>query len=317
MAAVSDDERGQLIIVGGLALAVTLVAVALVLNAAIYTENLASRDDVDRIDDANAVRNDVRAGLVGAVEHVNDSQSFDEQTDDVNASMREFENESSYYAAQDGASLSVGDVSYEEGWRLARDNEGQFVSPDAGQTTYPLVDDGTVREHSMNVSKDSLRKQGGITDAISGLTGDNVFNATYTNTSSGVERSVFVYNESNEVTVEVYDSAGNRIGSVCNVSDTASHATINVTDGTVGGNSCAALDFYDDLGATYDLEYGGTDNADGTYEVTANVTGGTAHGSHAPVSSATILAAEATITYRSPELYYETTIRYEPGGPIA
>lgn len=317
MAAVSDDERGQLIVVGGLALAVTLVAVALVLNAAIYTENLASRDDADRIDDANAVRNDVRAGLVGAVEHVNDSQSFDEQTDDVNASMTEIENESSYYAAQDGASLSVGDVSYEEGWRLARDSEGQFVSPDAGQTTYPLVDDGTVREHSMNVSKDSLREQGGITDAISGLTGDNVFNVTYTNSSSGAERSVFVYNESNEVTVEVYDENDDRVGSVCNASAGNGYATVNVSDGTVGGNSCAALEFYDDLGSTYNLEHGGANNADGTYEVTANVTGGTAYTQHAPDRSATILAAEATITYRSPELYYQTTIRYEPGGPIA
>lgn len=318
MAAVSDGERGQLILVGGLALAVTLVAVALVLNAAIYTENLASRDDADRIDDANAVRNDVRAGLVGAVEHVNDSESFGEQTDDVNASMDEIENESGYYAAQDGGSLSVGNVSYEEGWRLARDSEGEFVSPNNNETTYPLVDNGTVREHSMNVSKDSLDEQGEITDAISNLTGDdNVFNATYTNSSSGVERSVFVYNESDEVTVEVYNESDDRVGSVCRASAGNGYATVNVSDGTVGGSSCAALDFYDDLGATYDLEYGGTNNADGTYEVTANVTGGTAYTQHAPDSSATILAAEATITYRSPELYYRTTIRYEPGGPIA
>ena len=317
MAAVSDRDRGQLIIVGGLALAVTLVAVALVLNAAIYTENLASRDDADRIDDANAARNDVRAGLVGAVEHADDSQSFADQTDDVNASMDEIENESGYYAAQGGASLSVGNVSYEEGRRLARDSEGQFVSPDAGQTTYPLVDDGTVHEHSMNVSKDSLRERGEITDPISDLTGDDVFNATYSNASSGVERSVFVYNESNEVTVEVYDENGDRIGSVCNASATDGHAAVDVTEGTVAGDSCAALESFDPLGSTHDLEYGGTANADGTYEVTANVTGGTAHDQHAPDSSATILAAETTITYRSPELYYETTIRYEPGDAIA
>jgi len=310
-------ERGQLILVGGLALAVMLVAIALVLNAAIYTENLASRNDADRIDGANAVRNDVRAGLVGAVERVDDSESFVEQTDDANASMDEIENETGYYAAQDGASLSIGNVSYDEGWRLARDDEGSFVSPNDSETSYSLADDATVREHSMNVSKDSLREQGEITDPISDLAGDDVFNATYNDTSSGVERSVFVYNESNEVTVEVYNESDVRIGSVCNASATGGYATVNVSGGTVGGDSCAALEFYDDLGSTYDLEYGGTGNADGTYEVTANVTGGTAYDQHAPASSATILAAETTITYRSPELYYRTTIRYDPGDPIA
>jgi hypothetical protein len=310
-------ERGQLILVGGLALAVMLVAIALVLNAAIYTENLASRNDADRIDGANAVRNDVRAGLVGAVEHVNESQSFGDQTDDANASMTEIENETGYYAAQDGASLSIGNASYEEGRRLARDSEGQFVSSDAGQTTYPLVDDGTVHEHSMNVSKDSLRERGEITDAMGDLTGDDVFNATYSNASSGVERSVFVYNESDQVTVEVYDENGDRIGSVCNASATDGHAAVDVTEGTVAGDSCAALGSFDALGSTYDLEYGGTGNANGTYEVTVNVTGGTAYDQHAPASSATILAAETTIIYRSPELYYRTTIRYDPGDPIA
>lgn len=316
MAAVSDDERGQLIVVGGLALAVTLVAVALVLNAAIYTENLASRDDADRIDDANAVRNDVRAGLVGAVETAQDSNpdSFVDQTDDADASIAEIEAEGGYYAAQDGASLSVGGVSYEEGRRLARDTEGGFESPNLGEETYTLAESVRVRNHTMNVSKSSLRQE----DDITGLIDSAVFNVTYDDGTD--RRSVFVYeNSSGDVSVEVQDASGTRIGSICSTPANDGYATLDITAGTLGGERCAALDFFGDLGSVYDLVYTDTHRASGTYSVIVDVSGGAAvvNDQHAPDYSHAVYAAEATITYRSPELYYETTIRYAPGDPHA
>lgn len=305
-------ERGQLILVGGLALAVMLVAIALVLNAAIYTENLASRNDADRIDGANAVRNDVRAGLVGSVERVDESQSFAEQTDDVNASMDEIENETGYYAAQNGASLSIGNVSYDEGRRLARDEEGGFESPNQSEETYTLAEEVQVRNHTMNVSKSSLRDESSLTDLID----DTVFNVTYDDGTD--RRSVFIYkNTSGDVSVEVQDESGNQIDSVCSTPADDGYVTVDVTAGTVGGEECAALDFFDDIGDGYDLVYTDAHKANGTYSVVVDVSTGTTNGEHAPVVSDTILAAEATITYRSPELYYETTIRYDSGGPIA
>ena len=41
----TEDDRGQLVLVAGLALAVVLLALVLLANTAIYTENLATRED--------------------------------------------------------------------------------------------------------------------------------------------------------------------------------------------------------------------------------------------------------------------------------
>ena len=42
-----EDSRGQIILVAALAIAVTFVALALIVNTVIFTENLATRETVD------------------------------------------------------------------------------------------------------------------------------------------------------------------------------------------------------------------------------------------------------------------------------
>ncbi|MEF8915569.1 MAG: hypothetical protein V5A17_13145, partial [Natronomonas sp.] len=44
------DERGQLLIITALALAIILVGLALVRNSAIYTENLSTRQRTDSVE---------------------------------------------------------------------------------------------------------------------------------------------------------------------------------------------------------------------------------------------------------------------------
>lgn len=66
-----DRERGQLVLLSGLLLATSLVALVLILNSAIYTENLATRNDGVPATDAIEYRENARQGAAGAIEHVN------------------------------------------------------------------------------------------------------------------------------------------------------------------------------------------------------------------------------------------------------
>ena len=64
-------SRGQLILLGGLTLAVLLVALAVILNAAIYSENLASRGDAIGADDALGFKDETETAVSGLIGKVN------------------------------------------------------------------------------------------------------------------------------------------------------------------------------------------------------------------------------------------------------
>ena len=64
-------DRGQLLLITALAIAVILVTVALLLNAAIYTENVATRDTTADGAAAIEVRGDIVQSIGGIIEAEN------------------------------------------------------------------------------------------------------------------------------------------------------------------------------------------------------------------------------------------------------
>lgn len=77
-------NRGQLILITGLVIAITMVAMVLILNSAIYTENVATRGVDSGGDDAIDFRNTVIEGSEEIIEHENESDqvdAIDEYTD--------------------------------------------------------------------------------------------------------------------------------------------------------------------------------------------------------------------------------------------
>ena len=76
----STRDRGQMILVGAFALSMTFVALALLLNSAVYTENLASRSIDAGASEAIEFREEARAATVGILEYLaNDgSGTFEE-----------------------------------------------------------------------------------------------------------------------------------------------------------------------------------------------------------------------------------------------
>jgi hypothetical protein len=80
VAAIGDrsHDRGQLILLGGLTLAVLLVGLAVILNAAIYSENLASRGDAIGADDALVFRDETETAVSGLIAGVNADSTLGE-----------------------------------------------------------------------------------------------------------------------------------------------------------------------------------------------------------------------------------------------
>ena len=71
MANLRDDDRGQIILVAAFAIAVIFVSLALIVNSAIFTENLASRGETAGSDGALSMRAMVETNVGDSMEAIN------------------------------------------------------------------------------------------------------------------------------------------------------------------------------------------------------------------------------------------------------
>lgn len=71
-----DRSRGQLILIGGLALALVIVGLALIVNSAIYIENLASRQDTVN-NDVTKYRTNVLNVVSESIEYIKIRRLYD------------------------------------------------------------------------------------------------------------------------------------------------------------------------------------------------------------------------------------------------
>jgi len=120
VAHLSGEDRGQILLVAAFALAVIFVAMALIVNSAIFTENLASRGETSGSDGALSMRADVATSVGAGVEAANrnDNGSVGELTDAVSASVRNISRQTGRQSARSGRVVDVSYQSATEGARI-------------------------------------------------------------------------------------------------------------------------------------------------------------------------------------------------------
>ena len=137
MAHLSGDRRGQLLLVTGLVLALVFIGLALVINSAIFTENLASRGEIAGSDGALSARAAVETNAEKAIEranYYNKSDSESETVDTFNRSLRNVSTQSEYVAATSGTLLNATYVGHRFGTRV----NGTI---DRSEDNYTIVED--------------------------------------------------------------------------------------------------------------------------------------------------------------------------------
>jgi hypothetical protein len=290
LAAAEDADRAQLLLVGALSLAIALVAVALVLNSAIYTHNLASRQDAPS-DDVVTFTRDVRASAGGYLDTANRNEGANGYAavgNDYTGGLDAVAGTVDDRAAVDVAATRVGHVanSRVRGVRVV-DADGGTFQPRTASSEFPTdtwVVAHAVRVRSFRVDVQppdlSLFEQLGLGDAEDALqdpTSDDVFVVEFTDDvaspSAGETWRVALYEDtSGDPTVGVLE-LGSGITRTCSVdaSSVADPLTLDLTGARFGGQACAPLSFVDDLPDTYSVKYYESDEVEGSYELFADL----------------------------------------------
>ncbi|WP_255150301.1 hypothetical protein [Halorarius halobius] len=343
MADVSRD-RAQLLIVGGLALAVTLVALAIILNSAIYTGNLATREsnhDTRAVVEHEAT---VNQSLGRAIRFSNTEnpaapeKNFSEEVVVINDRLRE--------QTRNGVITHVSASVTDKGTRMAQldDTRGFSAGGGTGETDWTLVDDlESTRTYRMRLDKTTLFDADSLFDTRSTIT-STAFTVVVTD-SGGDTWEVYIYQSS--VTGNAYlmtnDPDDSFLGAdtLLTVLDGSCAAAgpevvVDFKTGTFGpapdvrfphgvapmattpNTRCSELSWYDPS-ESYDVRYentedgGGVPTVQGKWELVVSKDYGGLDtsqfydpGDGHPFAHAAITEVQTTMSFRTPEVTYRT-----------
>ncbi|AQL41673.1 hypothetical protein BV210_02620 [Halorientalis sp. IM1011] len=309
MANLRDDDRAQVLLVAGFVLAASFVALTLVLNSVIYTENLATRGDDAGGENAISYRNDVTEGLERVLESVNRNGSTKAKIhDDLSDAVVSTSRRAAQFEVLQGTSANTSLAAVTWGTRIGQNQTTGNFSNSTEPSTADVASDWTLatgvqgtRSATIDVTDSSMLDQSGD-DPLTLRVSDGSDDWTLTLYNDGT---------ADDTWIEITNASGS---GTCSADG---NPTIGLTAGTFNGTDCPALKFGEGVSAPYDIEVRNGDAFQGTYSMvvrdasidTTNY--GTAP--DVPFALPAVYAATVHVEYRSASLSYATDAEVRPG----
>lgn len=315
-----EADRGQMLVVAGLVMAVSLVALVVLLNATIYGENLATRGVEGADNEAADVRGTAVGGVGELIDATNRAKPADHSAangavvdgvDDLDRRMARS------YADRGGTVHLATDES-----RLTR---GKYVTTDGNATSLANATNATeytfaggvdrTRGFTLDLDADDL------TETTESNASDEAFHVEFNGSALSESREVYVYGNGSGGVVVANGSDGATPTVRCSVAvDPGDEVRLDLTGERLNDTPCfgvwpSALLAPSD---PYTVRFSNADDANGTATATVRPqpTGAEPDADHAGVSPA-VYDATIDLRYRTADLRFETTVRIAPGEPRA
>jgi hypothetical protein len=312
------ENRGQLLLIAAIGLAILLVLLALALNTAVFggVHVAATDDGLQEERGAIQYQDGVSRGVEGLLPVVsNDTADYAQLEDDLEDELRgevaTWSEVADREYARDGVATSASVTGVEYGTYIVHNDTSRTFTNASGNTTWTVVEDApAVRGFEMNVSNDTLVK----TDDCAA--NDACFNVSV-NDGAWL---VTVYKKSSgnqDIVIDVVASNG----ATCQTND--SYVVIDFTDGTFDATGCendGFATFVEDADGPYTVTYTNANNANGTYELIVDKTADDSDfyepdTGKSPRRAPSVVGANVAVAYQSTHLTYRDEIRVTPGGP--
>lgn len=303
-------DRGQLLIVASVAFTVVLIALALALNTAVYSDVHVAQTDSGSFEERSALQyeDSAQRGVATLLPLTAEDTSLENK---LQREAELWENLTRVQLARDGVATNISVEKGEVQNRIVHDNESRVFGNKEGNASWTVVESVTDEVvYQMTIQNDSLKKLDNGTDVFTlEVTGGN---------GSSWSLSAFTTNES-EIVVEIN---GTR-----QYETNQSSLQIDIANGIFNetGDREEFVSFVEDVdvASPYDIEYSNADNVTGTYylfegtledgkkNLTYDDNNYKDEGS--PRVTEQIGSATVTVNYRSPELRYRNTVEAVAG----
>lgn len=310
-------DRGQLLVIIALVLGIVFVALAIVVNAAIFTENLATRETVDSERTA-AFTGDVERAIEVRYNQTNSngSHTASAASSTFDDTFRTWTDQRSNVSATEGGFFDATWTTH-VGWRLEQSTDGSFAPADnRDETDWTVAPNArNISAFELNVTREDLHN-GADTAAFHVLLSDNDSD-TWT---------IYVYRDGDGAIVVTADDPT----TTPKCTRATDRAVIDVRNGTFAGPECAALVPPTSLDGQLQVEFGnvqatdGPERVNGTYTVVVNRSNAVAtdddgepikfnrSGEAPPTASAVVYAVDYTTTYERADVEHQRDGRYAP-----
>lgn len=305
-------DRAQLLIVSAFALGVLFVALALILNSAIFTENLASRGETTGGEQVLQTQESINRGIGRVLTYENENVSgagvpHSTIESRIRAGVENYTRAMTRRQALAGGTATVQVSDQTDGTLIRQTNASRAFTDEGDSDDWTLATDvAQTRAFELNVTRSELEPCTRFGDC---------YNLVVSDLTNDWTLSI---NDSSGVTVAV------RTGGTTAVCDpvAADHVVVDITGGTVGGERCAALNFSQRPSAPYRIRHENGNQIGGTYSLvvdngTSLLTLSSPYGSDPatddPTATPALYALNLSYDYQSADVNYSTAIRVAPG----
>jgi hypothetical protein len=294
---INSGERGQMILIAGLLIAVLLVGLAVVVNSAIYIENVSTRDTGGS---SGALADDIEtkerlAKSMQGANYYSDTAGYGDRRERIERNVSTWNRQQMASSARNGRLASSQVAAMQNGTRVVQSHTSDFMP--AGddlvddltgitldplgiedRTTWLVAPDSKMRNFEMTVKRGSLKqtRQGllstlsGLTDAV--LTGSDEF-FIETNRTTGNDEIWRIYlvddvdNASVATVVTEIEGGDENVRAVCSAKGDS--VTVRPTEGKLTGDNgdVACPELKSAFGQERNnVLYVGADDVNGSYQ---------------------------------------------------
>jgi hypothetical protein len=277
------------------------------MNAAIYTENLATRTEAAGLSNAHAYQSATTSAAREAFRYANEvnNGSYSELEANVTDAVEGYNNVTRRQHVTTGHAVNVTVASTTRGTNVSGGDGGDFQA-NANDDWTVANDVSNVREFTIDVERGDLDGASLVDVGV----GTDEFRVVARGASERWVLNVSLHSAGTATIVGV------KTGGSYDTCTTSSPAfTINVSAGTVDGDDCPALDV-GELPDSYDLEFRNATNVDGSYSVVVDGDVDetrSPYGGSEPRTRDLLYSMTVETVYRSPDLQYNGTRRIAPG----
>ncbi|WP_411966348.1 hypothetical protein [Haloferax sp. YSMS24] len=314
------DDRGQLLLVGAFILAILLVALAVVLNAAVYTETLAARGS-DRVDVSDTVqyRADTERALTGLVASVNENATT--SRDDAEATLRagvtDWDAVSARQQAATGRATSVTVTDVDAVTTVSQTNDSLTFTNASAASDWTVVENVTdTGPFTLSVaSTDTGIPPGNATDVAA--LDSQAFHVEVTNSTTTWQ--VFVFRSGPNLTVAVASSGSLDPYTYETTYVAGDPVELDFTNARIDGTPAPNLAFYEGVSGPSSVAISNGANAAGSYTlvVDGDVVSPDDYSNDpeaGPTARAVLTRLDVTLRYELANLRYEAPISVTAGG---
>lgn len=253
-------NRGQLILITALLIAVLFVSLALIVNSAVYTENLSTRSTGSSDGAIQATTSSVEEVDI-MLDRVNNhhNTTYDDLTQNYTKMTTGYQHPLAVRSAERGTFFQLTVADQTNGTFLQQTNQTRNYTNASGDDSDWHLDDGItgVSDFTMEVNRNDLYSNDDIDPS------DRLANSysVHITDENGADWEFHIYENSSNVTVKpIVDGIAQ---ASCEVD--ASQVRIDFVAGTVAGRSCPTLNFAEGLDGALDVEYRDPDQISGSY----------------------------------------------------